>query len=192
MECWKTTCTACQSSAFDKDWWLVHSISKTNYGTIIQIFLLSLLLEENKWDCWFQQFEVTTHTVKTTAAFLWDFFSDHIVGHGLWPPWSPDLMQPDFFLWRFLKERVYSYNPRSLEDLKRNTKQALAGSYQLILQKDAKKKKLWKGWMLIFKKVWNIFSICFNITVLVSLKNKNTTMNGLQYWVVFYLVYPIF
>jgi len=38
MECWKTTCTACQSSAFDKDLWLVHSISKTNYGTIIQIF----------------------------------------------------------------------------------------------------------------------------------------------------------
>jgi len=27
---------------------------------------------------WIQQFEVTTHTVKTTAAFLWDFFSDHL------------------------------------------------------------------------------------------------------------------
>jgi hypothetical protein len=73
-----------ESSSFDKDWCLVHSISKTNYGTIIQIFLLSLLLEENKWDCWFQQFKVTTRTVKTTAAFLWDF-SDHIVRHGLWP-----------------------------------------------------------------------------------------------------------
>lgn len=53
---------------------------------IIQIFLLNLLLEENKQDCWFQQIEVTTYTVTTAAAFLWDFFSDHIVRYGLWPP----------------------------------------------------------------------------------------------------------
>jgi len=46
--------------------------------------------------------------------------------------------------------------------------------------------------MLIFKKVWHIFGICFNIAVLVSLKNKNNTMNDLQYWVVLYLVFPIF
>jgi hypothetical protein len=44
-------------------------------------------------------------------------------------------MHPDFFLWRFLKERVYGRNPRSLEDLKCNIEQALAGTYQLILQK---------------------------------------------------------
>jgi hypothetical protein len=44
-------------------------------------------------------------------------------------------MQPDFFLWRFLKERLYSRNPRNLEDLKHNTEQALTGTYQLILQK---------------------------------------------------------
>ena len=190
MECWKTTCIACQSSAFDKDWWLVHSISKTNYGTIIQIFLLSLLLEENKWDCWIQQFEVTTHTVKTTTAFFWDLFSDHIVGHGLWPPWSPDLMQPDFFLWRFLKERVYSCNPRSLEDLKCNNEQALAGTYQLILQKVVKKKKKKKK---NFSRSCGTFSASVLISLsLVSLKNKNNTVNGVQYWVVFYLVYPIF
>jgi hypothetical protein len=49
-------------------------------------------------------------------------------------------MQPDFFLWRFLKERVYNRNPRNLEDLKHNNEQALAGTYQLILQKVAGKK----------------------------------------------------
>jgi hypothetical protein len=33
---------------------------------------------------------------------------------------------PGFFLWGFLKERVYSNNPRSLEELKHSTQQTVA------------------------------------------------------------------
>jgi hypothetical protein len=47
---------------------------------------------------------VTARTANTTTAFVQDIFSDHIVGHGLWPSQSPDLVPPDFFLQRFLKE----------------------------------------------------------------------------------------
>jgi hypothetical protein len=47
---------------------------------------LIALLEQNKWDCWFQQHGVIAHAMKTTTPFLQDFFSDRIVGHGLWPP----------------------------------------------------------------------------------------------------------
>jgi hypothetical protein len=46
---------------------------------------------------------------------IFDMCSSSIVGRGLWPPRSPDLTLPDFFLWGFLKERVYSNNPRSME-----------------------------------------------------------------------------
>jgi hypothetical protein len=33
-----------------------------------------------------------------------------------------------FFLWGFIKERVYSSNPRSVEDIKHNVEQAVADS----------------------------------------------------------------
>jgi hypothetical protein len=45
---------------------------------------------------------------------------------------------PDFFLWDFLKQRVYSNNPRILEDIKHNTEQAAADTDQQTLQKAAK------------------------------------------------------
>jgi hypothetical protein len=81
---------------------------------------LIAVLEENVWDSWFQQDEVTTHTAKTIKAFLQDLFSDRIVGHGVGPPQFPDLMPPDFFLDELIQERVFSSNPRSLQDLFHN------------------------------------------------------------------------
>jgi len=78
---------------------------------------LIAVLEENEWDCWFQQDGVTTHTAKTTKAFLQDLFSDCIVGYGVRPPQFPDLMLPDFFFEGLLQVRVFSSNPRSLQDL---------------------------------------------------------------------------
>ena len=38
----------------------------------------------------------------------------------LWPPRSPDLNDPDFFLWGYLKEKVCIEMPDTLQQLKRN------------------------------------------------------------------------
>lgn len=35
-----------------------------------------------------------------------------------WPPRSPDLTPPDFFLWGVLKQEVYSVRATSIDDLK--------------------------------------------------------------------------
>jgi hypothetical protein len=35
------------------------------------------------------------------------FFSDRIISKGLWPPRSPDLTPPDYFLWGYLKGTFY-------------------------------------------------------------------------------------
>jgi hypothetical protein len=43
-----------------------------------------------------------------------------IISQNLWPPRSPDLTYHDFFLWGYLKERVYRGNPRTVEALKDN------------------------------------------------------------------------
>ncbi len=53
-------------------------------------------------------------------SFLCKFFKDHLISTNLWPPSSPDLSPPDFFLWNYLKNRVYMAAPRNLEELKGN------------------------------------------------------------------------
>ncbi|KOC59090.1 hypothetical protein WH47_10916 [Habropoda laboriosa] len=37
-----------------------------------------------------------------------------------WPPRSCDLTPPDFFLWDYVKEKVYANNPKSILQLKDN------------------------------------------------------------------------
>jgi hypothetical protein len=75
----------------------------------------------------FNMFQHEAHTANTTAK-LQRFFGKRIVGRGIWPPRSPDLTPPDFFLWGFLKERVYSNNLPGLEELKHNIEQTAANT----------------------------------------------------------------
>ena len=35
-----------------------------------------------------------------------------------WPPRSPDLTPPDFFLWGYLKDKVYAQRPQTIDELK--------------------------------------------------------------------------
>ena len=47
-------------------------------------------------------------------------FGDRVISKGIWPPRSPDLTPPDFFLWGYLKGRVYQNKPRTIDTLKAN------------------------------------------------------------------------
>ncbi|CAB4013011.1 Hypothetical predicted protein [Paramuricea clavata] len=54
---------------------------------------------------------------------LQELFRNRVIAFGQpreWPPRSPDLTPCDFFLWGYLKSRVYQTPPQNLEDL-RNT-----------------------------------------------------------------------
>jgi len=42
-----------------------------------------------------------------------------------WSPRSPDLSKCDFFLWGYLKSRVYTHKPRTLNDLKEAIRQEI-------------------------------------------------------------------
>jgi len=48
------------------------------------------------------------------------FIGDRVISKGLWPPRSPDLTPPDYFLWGYLKGRVYQNKPRTIDPLKAN------------------------------------------------------------------------
>jgi len=65
-----------------------------------------------------QQDGATAHTAHRSMAFLDDVFADRTISKTIWPPRSPDLSPPDFFLWGAMKNSVYSNNPHIIDDLK--------------------------------------------------------------------------
>jgi hypothetical protein len=72
---------------------------------------------------WFQQDGATSHTSKANIGLLKSKFHGRLIskfGDVWWPPRSPDLTPPDFFLWGYLKEKVYRNKPKNLDQLKCN------------------------------------------------------------------------
>jgi len=69
---------------------------------------------------YFQQDGATSHTSHASMAEIQSFFGDRVISKGLWPPHSPDLTQPDYFLWGYLKGRVYQNKPQTIDALKAN------------------------------------------------------------------------
>jgi 23S rRNA maturation-related 3'-5' exoribonuclease YhaM len=57
------------------------------------------------------------------------------MSNNLWPPRSPDLTPPDYFLWRYLKQDMYSNRPKTIEDLKQNTEVVILNISQETLKK---------------------------------------------------------
>ncbi|GFS65558.1 uncharacterized protein TNCV_2469401 [Trichonephila clavipes] len=79
----------------------------------------------NQWRMvagWSMQDGATSHTANPVKAFLiLTFGEDRIVSRRCrypWPPRSPDLTPADFWLWGYLKSRVYLSGPSSLSELK--------------------------------------------------------------------------
>ena len=72
-------------------------------------------------DTYFQQDNSRVHTANATLDFLrTKFNSNHIISKDLYPARSPDLTPPDFFLFGYIKSKVYANSPTTLEDLKAN------------------------------------------------------------------------
>ena len=63
------------------------------------------------------------HFANTVRTFLDQNFGDRWIGRGCgernlaWPPRSPDLTPCDFFLWGYIKEKVYQRRPQDYYDL---------------------------------------------------------------------------
>ena len=58
---------------------------------------------------------------RTSIDVLRPLFGDRLISRFAnitWPPRSPDLSICDYFLWGYLKARVYEHKPRTLDDLK--------------------------------------------------------------------------
>jgi hypothetical protein len=69
---------------------------------------------------YFQQDGAPAHTAKVTQEWLKSKFGAKFIDKQMWPPRSPDLNPCDYFLWGYLKSKVYYPLPKTIEDLQVN------------------------------------------------------------------------
>jgi len=73
------------------------------------------------YSIWFQQDGAPPHFSREVRQYLNEVFPGRWIGRRgqlEWPARSPDLTPMDFFLWGYLKHRVYVNKPNSVEELK--------------------------------------------------------------------------
>jgi hypothetical protein len=84
---------------------------------------------------WFQQDGARRRTTPQVLEFLHSKFQHRIMSSRLpqqfkcgfsWSPCSPHLNPCDYFLWSYLKDKVFSSAPRTLPELKERIKESCA------------------------------------------------------------------
>ena len=63
---------------------------------------------------YFQQDGTPPHTSNIVQEWLASKFGQKFLAKGTWPARSPDLNPCDYFLWGYLKDRVYKPMPKTL------------------------------------------------------------------------------
>lgn len=106
------------------------TIRQDNYSNMIVNHVIPQLKARRQFSrTVFQQDGAPPHTANSTKSILIkEFGMERLIGKGFdfcWPPRSPDLSPPDFWLWGWLKANVYNPKPTTLEQLKRNIQSAI-------------------------------------------------------------------
>lgn len=115
------------------------TINTERYLEMLKTFLIPELKKKRKFRrTFFQQDGATCHTAKKTLDFLRKEFGTRLLSRNTefpWPPRSPDLSVCDFFLWGYLKQRVYANKPRTLDQLRANIWREIAEIKPAMLKK---------------------------------------------------------
>lgn len=115
-------------------------VGETRPSTLSVVFMLEtffeseldqLAEEQDLGDIWFQQDRVTAQTAIISMTKLRQIFPTRLVflrGNLGWPAKSPNLSISDFFLWGYLKEKVFKHRPHTLEELQSRIKEEIAAT----------------------------------------------------------------
>lgn len=71
-------------------------------------------------DTWYQQDGCPAHNTIVVKNYLRDIFHERVIstdGNIRWPPRSPDLSPNDFFLWGYLKSKIYGFQEQHADTL---------------------------------------------------------------------------
>lgn len=99
------------------------TVNGARYRAMITDYLLPEIEARDLHDIWFQQDGATCHVARETMALLRGRFGEQFIsrlGPVNWPPRSCDITPLDFFLWGYVKSKVYVDKPASIEVLEAN------------------------------------------------------------------------
>ncbi|KAK0166333.1 hypothetical protein PV328_004759 [Microctonus aethiopoides] len=104
------------------------TVDGARYHDMIIHYFIPKLQNINTDDMWFQQDDAICHTARETIQLLHGSFPGRVIsrfGDRNWPPRSCDLTPLDFFLWGFLKSKVYANKPTTIHALKEEIKRCI-------------------------------------------------------------------
>ena len=114
---------------FENENGIAITVNGIRYREMITNFLWHEIDDMDVEDIWFQQDGATCHTANETMQLLQTKFNGRVIsqrGDVNWPPRSCDLTPLDFFLWGYLKDKVYINKPQTIEDLKEEIRRNIA------------------------------------------------------------------
>ena len=88
---------------------VIVTVNSNRYVNMLDFFL-PRINELDLGDIWFQQNGATAHTSRASMAVLREHFPERLIsirGDLEWAARSPDLTPCVFYLWGYLKSRVY-------------------------------------------------------------------------------------
>ena len=99
------------------------TVDRFNYLDMMEFYATPQILGDGNETAIFQQDGAPPHYANITRDYLNETFPQRWVGRGggqgwrAWPPRSPDLTPLDFFLWGYVKDKVYQVKIRDLTHL---------------------------------------------------------------------------
>lgn len=100
------------------------NLNAIQYENMLRMQIVPRIIEitgANFEHTWFQQDGAAPHYGRNVRQYLNVVFADRWIGRrGFieWPARSPDLNPLDYFLWGYLKDRVFKTKPQNLEELR--------------------------------------------------------------------------
>ncbi|GFU81665.1 DUF4817 domain-containing protein [Trichonephila clavipes] len=145
--------------------WITEAVIAHRYLTLLRETVVPCLIQRGQIsNVTFMQDGATSHTANPVKTFLIQTFTrtfPRIVSRRCrypWPPRSPDLTPADFWLWGYLKSRVYLSGPLSLLELKDVIRREVSSIHPDMLHSAVLDLSLvWNVFSPVVVVIWNIF-----------------------------------
>nr|XP_022903109.1 uncharacterized protein LOC111415594 [Onthophagus taurus] len=116
------------------------TVTSERYVNMLETFLIPELNRRGLLNnpLLFQQDGATAHTARNSMRVLREIFNGRLIsrfGDLPWPSRSPDLTAPDFFLWGYLKAKVFASRPGTIEELKVKIREEVEGIDEGLLRR---------------------------------------------------------
>ena len=96
------------------------TLTAEKYGQFLEEELSDWMPAPERRTTWFMQDGARVHTTRGNLNILRRLFGRRVISLRTahpWPPRSPDLTPLDFFVWPYVKDRVYAAAPQTRDDM---------------------------------------------------------------------------